>query len=88
MRTVVEEQSVSEAVDKARNRYPRLGDVFEGMKWYLARAPERGEALDDVNWVYRQDGDADEDVPDILTIYTFDADRVILKYIDFKDAIL
>jgi hypothetical protein len=88
MRTIVEDPSVSEAVDKARVKYPRLDEAFEGLKWYLSRVPERGEALDDANWLYRQDGDAEDNIPAILTIYTFDAHFVKLKFIDIKDALL
>ena len=88
MRTVIEEQSVSEAVDGARGSFPRLDEVFEGLKWYLSRVPETGEALDDVNWLYRQDGDAEDNIPAILTIYTFDAHYVILKFISIRDALL
>jgi hypothetical protein len=87
MRTIREEQVVSEIVDGAREKYPRLEEVFEGLKWYLSRVPDsaEAEALDDINWLYRQDGDAHDNIPAILIIYTFDANYVTLKFVDIRD---
>ena len=88
MRTVREEQVVSEVVDRAREKYPRLEEVFEGLKWYISRVPESGEALDDANWLYRQDGDAEDKIPAILMIYTFDANYVTLKFASIREPLL
>ena len=40
-RTVIEENSVSEEIDKFIEKYPRLKEMWEGWTWRLSRGPER-----------------------------------------------
>ncbi len=81
IRTVVENLSVTEVVDAEQEIYPRLGDAFEALKWWLARVPESGELTDEVNWLYMQHGDKRAHVPTLVVLYTFDAHHVVLKHI-------
>ena len=81
IRTVVENQSVSETIDAEQEFYPRLDQAFDALKWWLARIPESGEIIDDVNWLYMQDGDERMNIPALVVVYTFDSRQVVLKHI-------
>ena len=81
MRTVIEEQIVSEVIDLEGATYPRLEDSFDALKWWLSHQPDSGEPIDDINWLFRQDGDPDINLPHLVVVYTFDAHCVTLKFI-------
>jgi hypothetical protein len=53
LRTIVEEDIVSETIDQYSETYPRLESAFDGLKWFLAHSPESGEILDDFHWLFR-----------------------------------
>jgi hypothetical protein len=53
MRTVIEEENVSDIIDREQALYPRLTDAFDALKWWLAHRPESGEIIDDINWIYK-----------------------------------
>jgi hypothetical protein len=80
-RTVVENLSVTEAIDRESEIYPRLGEGFDALKWWLSRRPDSGEMIDDVNWIYVQDGDEQANVPSLVVVYTFNHYSVTLKHI-------
>jgi hypothetical protein len=81
MRTVIEEISVSDIIDKEQARYPRLFDAFDALKWWLSHRPDSGELLDDINWLYKQSGNAKQNIPALVVIYTFDARQVTIKFV-------
>jgi hypothetical protein len=81
MRTVVEEHRVSEIIDREQAIYPRLGDAFDSLKWWLAHSPDSGILLDDLNWMYKQSGNVELNMPSLVTIYTFDHNCVLLKFV-------
>lgn len=81
MRTVIEEPNVSDIVDREQALYPRLGDAFDALKWWLARNPESGTLLDDLNWIYKQKGNRWQTIPALVAVYTFDHRSVVIKYI-------
>lgn len=81
MRTVIEDQRVSEIIDEESAVYPRLWDAFEALKWTLAHVPEWGELIDDIHWLYKQNGDKDRNIPSIVVLYTFTADQVEIKFV-------
>jgi hypothetical protein len=81
MRTVIEAQIVSDIIDSEQTNYPRLGDAFEALKWWLAHVPESGEIIDDFHWLYKQKGDQRKNVPALVVIYTFDDDNVEIEFI-------
>ncbi len=41
-RTIVEEELITKRIEKAQQEYPRVGEMFEAIKWVLARNPLRG----------------------------------------------
>jgi len=81
MRTVIEDHAVSYVIDNEQSIYPRLGEAFDALKWWLAHRPESGMLLDDENWIYKQAGDERINVPSLVVIYTFDHICVTLKFI-------
>lgn len=81
MRTIVEDQIVSEIIDREGATYQRLEHAFEALKWWLSHSPESGEPIDDLNWLFKQNGDLDINLPDLIVIYTFDARCVALKFV-------
>jgi hypothetical protein len=84
IRTIVENVSVSEVIDAGQYVYPRLGDAFDALKWWLSHSPDSGELIDDMNWLFVQDGDNAVNVPEIVVVYTFDAREVVLKHLKLK----
>ena len=81
MRTVIEDECVSEVIDREQRNYPRLPEAFDALKWWLARRPETGFLIDDINWMYKQRGDKHQSVPTLVALYTFDHDCVHIKFI-------
>jgi hypothetical protein len=84
LRTVVEEAIVSETIDQYAEIHPRLGDAFDGLKWFLAHSPESGEILDDFHWIFRNQADHEQNIPAILVIYTFDENKVVLRFVALR----
>ena len=81
MRTVIEDIHVSEIIDKEQEIYPRLGDAFEALKWWLAHVPDSGELIDDMHWLYKQDGDREQNIPTLVVVYTFSPNFVEIKFV-------
>jgi hypothetical protein len=81
MRTVIEDECVSTVIDLEQAIYPRLGDAFDALKWWLARRPDNGVLLDDINWICRQQGDRNQNIPSLVAVYTFDHRSVTIKYV-------
>jgi hypothetical protein len=81
VRTVIEHIRVSEIIDKEQEIYPRLGDAFEALKWWLSHDPESGELIDDANWLFKQDGDHAHNIPTLVVIYTFDLNYVEINFV-------
>lgn len=80
-RTVAEDEAASDIIDSASRCWPRVDDVFSGLKWRLARRPEDGVKLPHArgnvytaktpNWVM-------SDVPVVQVVYSFDNDEVVI----------
>jgi len=81
VRTVIEHVRVSEIIDKEQEIYPRLGDAFEALKWWLSHLPDSGELIDDTNWLFKQDGDHEHNIPTLVVIYTFDFNYVEINFV-------
>ena len=81
IRTVIEEEAVSNIVDREQALYPRLSEAFDALKWWLAHSPESGEIIDDLNWLYKQKGNRQQTIPALVVIYTFDHSSVTIKYL-------
>jgi hypothetical protein len=52
-KTIVESELVVARMDAAIKKHPRLGEVYESMKWHIARDPNFGTALANTNPVRR-----------------------------------
>jgi hypothetical protein len=72
MRTVFEEDHVSEKLDAERAIYRRLDDAWRALTWWIARKPDSGVLVDDVYWLYKQQGNHELKIPALVIIYTFD----------------
>jgi hypothetical protein len=81
MRTVIEDEIVSDIIDREQALYPRLPDAFDALKWSLAHDPDTGELLDDMNWIYKQKGNKEQTIPALVAIYTFDHRSVRIKFL-------
>jgi hypothetical protein len=81
MRTIIEDECVSEIIDLEQANYPRLGDAFDALKWWLAHKPESGILIDDISWIFKQRGDRQQRVPALVAIYTFDHRSVTIRFI-------
>lgn len=44
-RTIRESRIAEQTIDNEIKKTPRLNDVYEGVKWLLARSPETGYAV-------------------------------------------
>jgi hypothetical protein len=76
VRTVIEEQRVSDKIDSETSIYPRLEEAYEALTWWLSHQPESGEILDDEHLIYKQAGNRGLKLPALVALYTYDAHRV------------
>jgi len=80
-RSVVEETGVTETIAGASGDYSRIEDVYDALKWRLARNPESGVVLDTPQGVYyliktpiwKISG-----VPVLTALYRFDGNEVVI----------
>lgn len=75
-RTIIEDEHVSADIDEATKRYPRCGDVWEALKWDLARVPDKGAVQMGPYWMKKSLGWAVTGVPVIAALYKFDETSV------------
>lgn len=75
-RVVAESASVSNAINQAKKKYPRVEDVFFGLKWVLARDPQKGVQLSNSYWIIKTAPSAIRGVPVLVALYRFDGDQV------------
>jgi hypothetical protein len=78
-RTVVESAEVSTLLDAETKRHERLQDLFDGLKWRIARDPEAGYSVPGTRpalCVIRSDDALG--LPVLVLAYTFDADQVVV----------
>ena len=78
IRTVIEEPDVTQTIDDATQRNPRIPAAFEALKWLLARKcdvlPSR--EISGSHYVYRQAGDSIADTPALIVVYIYDDNEV------------
>ena len=80
-RTVIEEDAVKDLIDSESKKYHRLNDIFEGLKWRLARRPESGLEISDNprKWIFKTYPWSVGGAAVITVIYTFDDDTVTIQ---------
>ena len=76
MRTVIESLSVSEVIDAETSIYPRLGEAYQALQWWLSHEPDSGEMIDDVHFLYKQRGNLRLRMPALVVLYTFSKHEV------------
>lgn len=86
-RTIVQEPSVSAAVDRYTKKYARFDEAYQALEWLLARKCETLQAgmrtVKGVTYhLYRQAADALAGTPAIVIVYTYDQNEVVI--IDLK----
>ena len=78
MRTIREEKPVSQAIEEAKAKYPRIEEIYEGLAWRLAREPEVGYQLPNVSpptFIYKIQPTL-TDQPAISVLYRYSDDLV------------
>ena len=82
-REIIEERSVSTAIDRAISKYPRIQEEFEGLKWRLSRAPEDGYCIPGSKppfYIFKIEPPIEE-VPLIAVLYQYDENQVKIRAI-------
>ena len=79
-RDIREEPGVTEVLDLAEAKYPRLGELRSGLHWSLARGPERGSELrvGDVRRYLTKTSALGPDFPVLTVLYQFDDNYVTI----------
>jgi hypothetical protein len=72
LRTVVEEDNVTNALKSGVGRYPRIWEAFDGLTWLLVRSPQIGLIVEQGREfrVHKQAGSAANGTPNLLVLYT------------------
>lgn len=80
-RTVIEEELVERRIEQAISKAPRLNEMWDGIKWRLARNPEKGQLLEVGNDYYAVKSItwAPGGVPSITVVYRFDDEYVYIE---------
>ena len=84
-RTIVEDVSAQESIDMAVPIYPRLNDLYEGLKWRLARRPaESGVKLsrDSDKYITKTLDWSQYNIPALRVIYSFNENETVIMAID------
>ena len=81
-RTVVESHAARPVIDAEIHREPRLNDLYEGLKWRLARQPEVGYPIPQVNppafVIHSFHWSGLRNLFPIVVAYDYDDDQVVI----------
>lgn len=90
LRTIIEQQLVTAALKRAKQEYPRIDELFEGIKWMLARNPTYGaspvrhnEVI--VGYVRRNKAWKGGRIPAITITYTVTDNEVTVEAITIRE---
>lgn len=75
---IIEERRVTSIIDRARKKYPRIDDAWEGLTWLLSRDPGVGESH---RGYYRYALGGMFGVPPIVVVYKFDRIYVVIELV-------
>ena len=84
-KSVVESNQAQEAIDTAMKTYPRLNQLYEGLKWRLARRPaESGVKISRLHnkYILKTLDWSSYGVPVVRVIYSFTDNEVEILAID------
>ncbi len=81
-RTVVEEKSVTDFIEKHQEEHRRLEDVYEAIKWRIARSPGDGFEIAGTDKRLLKTVDRPTiGIPAVVVMYSFDEETVIIEAI-------
>lgn len=90
LRTIIEQQLVSASIQRAKSEYPRIEEMFDGIKWALARNPIRGavkiksgETL--IGYVIRTTSWRAGRVPSVTTTYRITENEIVIEGIAVRE---
>jgi len=80
-RIIIEEQLVEKRIDQAVTKLPRLAEMWDGIKWRLARSPEKGQLIEIGSDYYgvKTSSWSPGGVPSITVLYRFDNEYVYIE---------
>lgn len=84
-KTIVEDEEAQKSIDAAILIYPRLSDLYEGLKWRLARrAAESGVRIsrDNDRYIIKTLDWSKYSIPALRVIYSFTENETIIIAID------
>lgn len=86
-RSVVEDKKTEHKIDKNKGKYSRLEDIWEGLKWLLARSPELGEPLPGKEglYVYKTPQWKTKGAAMITALYSYSDDKVVIHDILIRE---
>jgi hypothetical protein len=86
MRSICEEPTVEAIVDFALQKWKRLDDGWQAMKWALARDPDSGAVITGRLRGRTLPGAKSIGLPTITVVYEFDERTVTIIDVEFNDA--
>lgn len=88
MRGLFEQPHVADAVDEARDRWPRGHDAWEAVTWVIARDPTVGAALTESGKTraFTLDGAKSIGLPTVTVVYEVGETNIIVHDVRFEDA--
>lgn len=80
MRSVREAPSAQDAIDDAREKWPRVDEAWEAIFWVLARDPTVGVPLTEFGQLraFTFEGRFIYEIPTIVVIYEFDQEVITI----------
>ena len=84
MRSIIEEPVVTNTIDRNIANNPRVEDVFNGLKWKLARDPSSEVQIsiyDEPFFIESTNNFGMKNIPVIVCLYQFDANQVTIHEI-------
>lgn len=90
LRTIIEQLLVTARIKQSKEEYPRLEEMFEAIKWTLARNPLRGavpisESEEIVAYVIRTIPWKVGGVPSLNVLYQVTNDEVIIESLAIRE---
>lgn len=88
-RTIVEEKLVAKRLDQSKEEYPRLEEVFEGIKYRLAREPFKGATrvpnTKPIRYVIKTNPWKIGRVPSVSVVYRVNKQDVLIEALAIRD---
>jgi hypothetical protein len=86
MREIFYETDVTQKIDAAVVKFPRIHDAIAGLEWRLGHRPEEAVARKKLYFIYRQKGFKNLNIPDITVVYRYEGERIHIFGIRIMEA--